>query len=190
MSRTDREIAAADRDALVALATMGVVPSVPAISGARAGVVAATLTAAGLMLLGGVLALLSGHQAWLMPALAPVVLVPAFVGALIVWRRPANTIGWVLLADAVVLAVDFATEPYARYALLTSPGSLPGGRWALLWDAADWPTLFAGVAALALLFPEGRRLPGRRWSVVAVVGGGLVRRGAAERFPQPGSVRR
>src|SRR5205814_2592509 len=57
------------------------------------------------------------------------------VGALIVSRRPANRIGWLLLLVSFVLgfggAGNFA-EQYTLYALLTQPGSLPAAEW-MLW---------------------------------------------------------
>ena len=99
------------------------------------------------------------------------VLLSAAVGLLIVLGRPRNLIGWVLLASALALGCAFLAEPYARYALLTDPGSLPAARWAVLWDKIDWPTMFAGMAALGFLFPSRHLLPGR-WRKVAI--GALV----------------
>ena len=53
--------------------------------------------------------------------MAPVTLVPAFVGLLIALRGPRNAVAWVLLVDAVLLAVAMLAHPYARYRLITSP---------------------------------------------------------------------
>jgi two-component system NarL family sensor kinase len=107
------------------------------------------------------------HQSLWYLVTSPAVLVSAAVGALIALRRPGNSIGWVLLANALALGCAFVVDPYARYALVTDPGSLPAARWAVLWDKIDWPTMFAGMIALALLFPTGRLLPGR-WRKVAI----------------------
>ena len=126
-------------------------------------------TTVALTVIAGTLAVLASDHAWALPLVVPVTLVPAVVGLLIALRGPRNAVAWVLLADAVLLAVAMLVHPYARYSLITSPGSLPGGNWALLWDAADWPTLFVGTAALAYVFPDGQ-LAGRRWRWVAGIG--------------------
>lgn len=90
------------------------------------------------------------------------VISPLAAGLLIVVSRPANRIGWLLLAEAIVVAMSFAVSPYAHYGLISHPGSLPGARWALLFDNADWPLLFASPLAVVLVFPDGH-LPTRRW---------------------------
>ena len=114
--------------------------------------VAGTAAVAVVALLGfaGILAVVGHDDPWVLLLVAPVVVVPLAIGGLIVWRRQGNAVGWVLIADAALLGLAFAVEPYARYALVANAGSLPGGRWALLWDQADWPTLFAGATALSL----------------------------------------
>lgn len=48
-----------------------------------------------------------------------------------------------------------------------SPGALPGSEWAVTWDQAGWPLLFAPVTALAFVFPDGR-LPSSKWRRAAV----------------------
>ena len=97
------------------------------------------------------------------------VVIPAFVGVLIARSQPWNVIGWLLLFDAVNIAVAFFTTPYAHYGLVTHPGSLPGARWALLWDSAGWPMMLASLVAIVIVFPDGR-LPSPRWrpAVIAV----------------------
>jgi two-component system, NarL family, sensor kinase len=107
------------------------------------------------------------HPAWEVAVLVLLTLVSSTVGLLIARRRPDNLIGWLLLANGLALALDFLVTPYAYYGLIAHPGSLPGARWAALWDYADWPTLFAGVTAIALVFPNGR-LPSSGWRRVAI----------------------
>ncbi|MFL5842219.1 MAG: sensor histidine kinase [Thermoleophilaceae bacterium] len=97
----------------------------------------------------------------------PALLGAAAFGLLIALRRPGNAVGWILLADAVILGFAVAAPAYARYALLESSPPLTGGRLAALWDTAGWPALFAGVVAVAYVFPDGR-LPSPRWRPVAV----------------------
>jgi hypothetical protein len=94
------------------------------------------------------------------------------VGALIVVREPRHRLGWLLLLDAVLLAVFNFTQQYAPLALGMTPRelSLPGG------DVASWlaswtnvPGIVVGVVFLVLLFPDGR-LPSRRWWPLALAG--------------------
>jgi two-component system, NarL family, sensor kinase len=129
-------------------------------------VAAAALIAVALSISAFVLTALNQESLWY-AVTSPAVLVSAAVGLLVALRRPRNLIGWVLLASALALGCAFLAEPYARYALVTDPGSLPAARWAVLWDRVDWPTMFAGMTALAFLFPDGRLLPGR-WRKVAI----------------------
>ena len=90
----------------------------------------------------------------------------AVVGGLVASRQPRNPVGWLLVAVALCITVQLVGESYARYALITAPGSLPGGLYAV-WT--QW-VLFGVVAILAiflpLYFPTGRLLSPRwRWVV-------------------------
>jgi signal transduction histidine kinase len=88
----------------------------------------------------------------------------ATVGALVVARRPANVVGWLLCATGLVGGLGAWTGQYARYTFVTMPGALPLG------DMAAWVYMsisfgpFVALAAifLPLLFPNGR-LPSPRW---------------------------
>jgi signal transduction histidine kinase len=92
----------------------------------------------------------------------------AAVGLVLALRRPANPIGWVLLANAVLLLLSGFAEAYADHAL-DGDGSPEGLRLAAAWVTWGWPTIFAPLVALALIFPDGR-LPSPRWRPVAVGG--------------------
>ena len=101
------------------------------------------------------------------------------MGALIVARRPANLIGWSFVAAGLGLALSAFGGLYAVYALLTNPGSLPGGAW-LAW-IPTWltiPAIYSALAALLLLFPNGRLLSSRwrpvAWLVVGWIAGVAV----------------
>jgi hypothetical protein len=96
------------------------------------------------------------------------------VGALIVFHRPENPIGWIFCAAALFQGLsNFGTE-YATYALLTEPGVLPlgaGMSWLSSWIWA--PGLGLILVFLPLLFPDGRP-PSRRWAWVGWVGGASI----------------
>ena len=112
------------------------------------------------------------------------------MGLLVARSRPVPLIGWLLLGGAVAVVSSGFADAWARYALLAEPGSLPGGRLAVLYDNASWPLLFAGVTAVALTFPDGR-LPSPRWRWVPIAGvvgfGGALLMGlfSPETFEEP-----
>jgi hypothetical protein len=94
-------------------------------------------------------------------ALVPMSLAFATVGALIAARHPRNPIGWLCGALGLVVAMTLAGNQYAIYALVTAPGSLPGGDWAAWW--AVWPielTILLPVLVF-VLFPHGHLLSPR-----------------------------
>jgi signal transduction histidine kinase len=99
-----------------------------------------------------------------------VALVCGGIGLLLVLQRPRNVIGWLLLANSALIALSGFAAAYALNALLAHPGSLPGGRWAALWDTACWPTLFVGLIAVAFVFPDGH-LPSPRWRRIVAAAG-------------------
>jgi hypothetical protein len=90
----------------------------------------------------------------------------ATVGALVVSRQPRNAIGWIFCYLGLSFPLVGAGEEYALYALVTEPGSLPGGE-GLVWLAAllGGPIVFALFALVFLLFPDGRLLSSR-WRLV------------------------
>jgi hypothetical protein len=99
----------------------------------------------------------------------PALLAFAVVGGLVAVRQPRNSVGWLLVAVAVCMTVRLVGESYARYALVTAPGSLPGGLYGA-WLQWSW---FGVVAILAiflpLYFPTGRLLS-PRWRPVLWLG--------------------
>lgn len=91
-----------------------------------------------------------------------VILPFATVGALIASRRPEHPIGWMFCAGTSLLALEAPTVEYAIYALITAPGSLPGGL-GVAWFASWFVILVLGfLLSFVLLFPSGR-LPSPRW---------------------------
>ena len=113
----------------------------------------------------------------------------ATVGALVVSRRPGNLIGWIYCVVGLSNLTYAFTLNYAVFALVTRPGSLPGGGVAA-WFATGWiATLGWGLMAtfVPLLFPTGR-LPSSRWRPVAWLAAVLLALELIVLAVTPGSV--
>jgi signal transduction histidine kinase len=93
------------------------------------------------------------------------ILAMSSVGALIAWRRPANRIGWLLLAIAFSAVFLDIPRLYAGFAVYVHPG-LPGADWIYWLSGIVWILVFTQLLVLLpLWFPNGRLLS-RRWSIV------------------------
>ena len=134
----------------------------------------------------------AGERPWHLVLLSIVWYLPfSTVGAIIAARRPANPLGWLLLAIGLTLGMNDFTHYYADYTLFHRPGALPGGLavgWVSIWN---WAIIYPLLPFVFLLFPDGR-LPSRRWRPLAWTAGlwgGLVllitpfRAGPMEYFP-------
>ncbi|MGY4772274.1 sensor histidine kinase [Kribbella sp. CWNU-51] len=81
------------------------------------------------------------------------------VGALVLRARPDNRLGWVLAGAGVCASAGSVCSEYAGVALGTTPlAAVAAWLAAVLW----LPPFLAVVAAIPLLYPDGR-LPSRRW---------------------------
>jgi signal transduction histidine kinase len=93
----------------------------------------------------------------------PGVLGFAWMGWVLLARRPGHPIGPLLCLIGLAGAVSSMTFAYARYTLVHSPGSLPFAPemlWATNWDGGV--SIALGGLVLPLVFPDGRLLS-RRW---------------------------
>jgi hypothetical protein len=96
------------------------------------------------------------------------------VGALVAARQPRNPVGWQLLAVGGLLSLGLPSDAYARYTLVTAPGSLPAGLpVALVGGLAFAPTSWILLMLLPLYFPTGRLLS-PRWRLVAWAGAAFM----------------
>ena len=87
----------------------------------------------------------------------------ALVGALVA-SRVGNAVGWICLGVGLAVAFGAACEEYAVYALLTNPGSVPGGAYAAWYSTFSWVTFIAPIGIfLILLFPDGRLPSSALW---------------------------
>jgi signal transduction histidine kinase len=94
------------------------------------------------------------------------ILAMSSVGALLAWRRPANRIGWLLLAIAFSAIFIDIPRLYAGFAVYVHPGLLPAALWVFLLGQFVWIFLFTQLlVVLPLLFPTGTLLS-RRWFFV------------------------
>jgi hypothetical protein len=98
----------------------------------------------------------------------------AALGVLIV-RRSANRIGWLMLGLGALIAVEAVANGYG-VAGIRHPGTLPAATLAGLFAEWLFVPLFITLIGTFLLFPDGR-LPSSRWwpaawyvAVVAVLG--------------------
>jgi len=112
-------------------------------------------------------------------ALGQAITILAFpaVGAFIFWRRPEHPIGWLFCAANLGWAINNFVGPYAMYALVADPGSLPAGELAAWFYA--WPGYISIglLVLLLLLFPDGTLLS-PRWRLVVWVVVGMAAAGA------------
>jgi signal transduction histidine kinase len=135
----------------------------------------ASITVAGLVAAAILDSLASPYGAHLPLVVAWVVATGASttVGLVLATRCRGNPIGWLLLANGLVVAAMGTAGSYADYTLLREPGALPGGAWALLFSERGWPLLLVGMTAIAWIFPDGR-LPSPRWRPYAFAGAASV----------------
>jgi hypothetical protein len=85
----------------------------------------------------------------------------AVVGLVLAWRRPANPVGWIMLAGAFFFALSEDASYYAVADYGLRHGDLPLGGVAL-FAQPGWAPGIVLLGLLVLVFPDGR-LPSSRW---------------------------
>jgi hypothetical protein len=85
----------------------------------------------------------------------------ALVGLVLAWRRPANPVGWIMLAGAFFFALSEDASYYAVADYGLRHGDLPLGGVAL-FAQPGWAPAIVLLGLLVLVFPDGR-LPSSRW---------------------------
>jgi signal transduction histidine kinase len=125
--------------------------------------------------------------------LVPAPLGYAWMGCVLLARRPGHPMGPLLCLIGLADAISVLAFAYARYALVHSPGSLPFGTamlWANTWAYA--PATSLGGLVLPLVFPDGRLLSQRwrpaLWAALAfiplsVAGNAFIPQGMSGYFP-------
>ncbi len=107
---------------------------------------------------------------------AVLALFSAGFGWLIIRFRPGNAVGWLLLLQALAVALLGASEAYSiRMIDAGEPYSLTT-RLIAVYSNATWPLLFAGFAGVAYVFPDGRFFSRRyrRWGQFTAISVAVV----------------
>jgi hypothetical protein len=89
-------------------------------------------------------------------------------GALILARRPSNSIGSLLCTLGLVAGIEGFAGEYGPYALFAAAGALPGGLLAMWLNNLLVVPFFGLMPLLFLLFPTGKAVS-RGWRVVGLL---------------------
>jgi hypothetical protein len=98
---------------------------------------------------------------------SPFTLAYGAVGFVVAWRKPANPLGWLLLAVAAFGSVSEAASFYNVADYRLHGGGLPLG-WVAVLVQPGWAPSIVLLGLIILLFPDGQ-LPSRRWRWLAGV---------------------
>jgi len=102
-------------------------------------------------------------------AYVPGLAATTLVGLMLSLRQPHQAVGWLLLLNGDLLALGAVSDSYAGWSLVR--GDTDGAaEVTILWFTHGWPVIFAGIVAVAFVFPDGRLLPGRLWRWAAGFG--------------------
>jgi signal transduction histidine kinase len=137
-------------------------------------VTAAVVTAAVIAALGGVSVSLWANAAdrasMISPAMtAAAVIVFTAAGAIVVFARPANAVGWLIMAAGVMWALGNAGTDVAYRGVVAAPHSIPAvAAWGVAGSVIRGTGWFLLVIAVPVVFPDGR-VPRTRWHWLPVM---------------------
>jgi hypothetical protein len=87
------------------------------------------------------------------------------VAELIGRRHPRHLVGWMFLALGLSGAILFVDQNYGLYGTVTAPGALPAAGTVLWLSTWTWSLPEAALVVALLVFPDGRPIGPRWWSV-------------------------
>jgi signal transduction histidine kinase len=98
------------------------------------------------------------------PAMSAAVVVAfAAAGAVVVFARPGNRTGWVMVAGGVAWALGNAGADLAYRGIVAAPHSIAAATaWGIAGSAIRGVGWFAVIIAVPMVFPDGR-VPATRW---------------------------
>jgi signal transduction histidine kinase len=109
---------------------------------------------------------------------------------LIIRARPNNAVGWLLLFQSLVTASMGFSDTYAEWLVVGNAHPSLYDRYVAAYSNGCWPLLFAGFAAIAFVFPDGRFFNERyrRWGWFYGISTAIVLIGVnfgSEKFAEP-----
>ncbi len=87
------------------------------------------------------------------------------MGAVIVYRRPGNRVGWVLLLEGMASAVQFVVDLAPFLVVDLGGAGTPAETWTSWLSNAIWVPSVTLIGYLLLIYPDGRP-PAGRWSAL------------------------
>ncbi len=87
------------------------------------------------------------------------------MGAVIVYRRPGNRVGWVLLLVGLMSAIQFVVDLTPLLVIHLGGAGTPAETWTSWLPNAIWVPSVTLIGYLLLIYPDGRP-PDGRWSAL------------------------
>lgn len=107
------------------------------------------------------------------------------VAQLIGRRHPRHLVGWAFLTLGLSAAVLFVDQNYGLYGTITAPGALPAAGTVMWLSTWTWSLPEAALVVALLVFPDGRPISPRWWSVAWVALIACVVQGIADAYRTP-----
>jgi len=102
----------------------------------------------------------------------PIAIAFGAMGILLLRSQPGNRIGWLLLLEGTITAVQFGVDLPAQTLSRTAPTTSVA--WIAWFSNWAWILSVTAIPPLFLVFPDGRPI-GRRWArAIPLLGAGAV----------------